>query len=595
MDINFHLQQLKSCELFKDLSDLELQYLYQSMSQVKLSSGEVLFSQGEVSDCMYIVLRGRLLVIKEERVIAQVGRGQTVGEMGIIANEARSATIIAMRESLLLKLDQAHFSELWSRYPRVLFEITKIITQRLQKTLTPRQKHNNASNILVLQANQQTNMKLFIEQLEASFDRQLRYKVIRRTDFPPELSEEQLHLYIQDLENHCDYLFFEIPLHDKNWLFLCLGYADRILVLADGSQSVNYDPAILPLLTKDGIHSEIKRILILLYESQSTKPINTDAWLRPIPFFRHYHVHFNRREDFLRLLRLINGTAIGLVLSGGAARCWAHIGVAKYIYEQNIPIDAFAGTSAGAGIAASMAVARDYQDLVEICEYFEHNIKFTEYTIPFCSLLSSKSITVAVKNVYKELKIEDLERIVICVAADLYNSEEVDIQTGFLWLATRASTAIPGIYPPVYIPDSQRLLIDGGVINNLPVDVMRNYFEGLGKIIAIDISETFSQSIQYNYPLELTWPAIIRQKIFSNSKLNIPSITNIFLDGLMLSTVQKTKMNASLSDIYLKPQLTNFPFLDSSRKQQLIEIGYACAEKILNNWKIDLKLTMEHL
>lgn len=587
----FCLQQLKSCELFRELNDLELNDLYASMVRVKLEPGEGLVVQGEISDCMYVLLSGRLLVQVDGRTIGQIGRGQTVGEMGLITHEPRSASVIAMRESLLLKLDQTSFTELWTRHPSVLFEVTKIITQRLQKTLKVRQRYNNASNIVVLQANQRVDMKLFFEELSASFDQRFRYRILRRSDFPQTLSEEQFHQQVRDLEHHYDYLFYEIGSQQDEWRELCLGNADRILVLGDGSRAANYDPEIHSVLTGGKVHQEIKKILVLLH-GEFAQPKDTLAWLQPIQFFRHYHVRLNRREDFSRLLRLLNGTAIGLVLGGGGTRSWAQVGVMKYVYEQKIPIDAYAGTSAGSMNAASLAIARDYDDYLKIGRQLAKCVSFKEYTIPLCSILSSKSLTSALKEAFGETRIEDLEKLVICVAGDLFKSTEVDIQEGLLWLAVRASLSLPGIYPPVYAQGSGQLLVDGGVVNNLPVDVMRNYFEGFGKIISVDISDVRNSITDYNYPMELTWQTILREKYFSRPcTLNIPSITNTFMQGLMLSTDQKANANALLSNINIKPSLAGFALLDSSRNDELIDIGYAYAQKNLANWREDLNLS----
>lgn len=592
MEETFDLMLLKSCDLFKGLSDDELKTVYASMVTIKMQPNEVLMTQGEISDCMYFLLSGRLLVkLPDGTLIAQVGRGQTVGEMGVITDDPRSATVVAMRESILLKLDKAQFKKLWTEHPSLLFEVTKIITQRLRKSLKTRPKHSNDSNIAVLQANQETNYKLFMDQLSESFNHRFRYKIVRPSDFPLTFAIEQFHHQIREFEQNYDFIFYELSLHDEKWSDLCLEYADRILVIANASQKVNYDPAVLSLLTGTSVHPETKKILVLLHE-EFTQPSNTFYWLQPIRFYRHYHVSWNQNEEFSRLLRLITGTAIGLVLSGGGTRSWAEVGALKYIFENKIPIDAFAGTSAGAMNAGSLAICRDYKDYLEIGKKIAKDVTFREYTIPYGSLLSSKSITKTLQEIFGDVKIEDLKKIAICVAADLIKCQEVDIQEGFLWHGIRSSLAIPGIYPPVYIPDKSQLLVDGAVVNNLPVDVLKNYFEGFGSIISIDISFISDQIPVYEYPLELTWVTILRKKIFSRiKKLVIPSIGSTLYKGLLLASAQKTKANTALSTIHMKPDLSDYGLLDNSKMYELIDIGYAEAEKALSNWRQDLNFS----
>ena len=118
---------------------------------------------------------------------------------------------------------------------------------------------------------------------------------------------------------------------------------------------------------------------------------------------------------------------------------------------------------------------------------------------------------------------------------------------------------------------------------------MKNYFEGLGKMIAVDVAEPYNQVSHYHYPLELTWWTILRQKIFSRSeKIIVPSIINTFMEGFLLCSNQKTKMNAALANIYIKPNLAGYPMWDLSMADEMIEIGYASAQKHLANWRVDL-------
>lgn len=591
IDDQYCLKLLESCELFKDLKRVELNELYASMERIQIDNEDILITQGEISDCMYVLLSGRLLVKQSDgKVVAQIGRGQPIGEMGLITNAPRSVSVIAMRESLLLKLNQNKFKELWTRHPDVLFKITKIIAQRLQKTLKPIPKFNNKSNIIVLKANPDTDIQLFLNQLSESFEARFRYKVLKRSDFPDSLSEVEFDRQILELESSYDYIFYNIESVKEDWCNLCLGYADRMMVVANGFQPVNFDPELIALLNDKNLNQEIKRTLVLLHE-YGQKPKNTDLWLQPIHFNRHYHVHFNKQEDFARLLRFLNGTAIGLVFGGGGTRCFAQVGAMKYIFEQGMPIDAFAGTSAGAFNAASLAFARDYDDYFDIAKQIGKRVNFKEYTIPFVSVLSSQSLTELIKDIFGELKMEDMEKPFMCIAGDLFSNKEIEIREGLLWRALRATMSIPGIYPPVYDETKKMLLVDGGVVNNLPVDSMRNYLEGFGKIISMDVSDLTQTSTEYNYPLVLNWKTILWDKFLSRvSSFRAPSIVNTFLQGLLLASAQKTKKNSSLSDFHFSPNLVGFQLLDASRMNELIDLGYEAAKKNLSNWRVELDI-----
>lgn len=583
MDESQHIELLKSCELFKSLSVEDLKHLYESMSTLHVKTGNVLIKQGEPSDCLYVLLSGRLITVTENgEKRGYVGRGETVGEMGLISQTPRSATVSALRDSMLLKLDQSHFDRLWKKNPSVLFEVSKIITQRLQRVLKSG-KDNHHANIVFLGANGYVNVADFFNRFRDVFDARYNYRIVRRTDFDSHLAAEQLSAELQHLESQFDYLFYEIDLKDSVWRKVCLDIADRIVVLAHGREPAIVDEGVKNILSDAHIHPDIKKILVLLYD-QKAQPRHTQSWLGSVDFFKHYHVSLSSREDMSRLLRLLNGTAVGLVLGGGGSRVWAQIGAMKYIFDEKIPIDAYVGTSAGAMNSAVLSVARDYQDYVEISEDISRLTSFNEYTIPFASLLSSQSITAVLKKVFGEIRIEDLPKFLCCVAADLVKAREVHITSGPVWLGVRSSISIPGIYPPV--SEQGQVLVDGGVVNNLPADVMRDYFEGYGKVIAIDISSFNNDSCNYDYPLELTWGKILRLKYFSKiSKINMPSIGDTFLRGLLVASDQRVQANKNLCDIYMRPNLKDFGILDLTKISELRAIGYQEALERLAQWR----------
>ncbi len=575
------LEQLKACELFRTLNWEELQAVYASMKPVEIQAGEILVRQGDSSDSLYVLLRGRLLVkISSGKTVGQVGPGQTVGEMGLISQTPRTATVLAMRDSLLLKLDQEHFQRVWKEHPDVLFEVCKIITLRLQQTLKDRNVMHHM-NLVCLRANDEVDAREFFDKLQQAFDSRFRYKIIRRSDFDASIGPDQLTGKLQEMESRYDYLFYEVDYRDKLWCDICLDMADRIMVIAPGDTPADFDEELVRLLNDPrAVHPEIRKMLVLIYPGLVQSHF-AKTWLGTLSFFKHFHVGLAEPSDIARFLRHINGTAVGLVLSGGGSRGLAQAGAIKYLFEEKIPIDAFAGTSSGAINAALLSISRDYQDYQALQEEVVRKTNFKEYTIPLLSLLSSRSITTVLKSLLGDRPIEDLPRYFCCVAADLTSSSEVHLDAGLLWKAVRASISIPGVYPPVH--HGGMVLVDGGVMNNLPADLLKDYFEGQGRIVAIDIGNLSPGESSYNYPLELTWPKIILAKVFH--KLEMPSITDIFLRGMLVASSFKNKENVKLCDIYIKPDLEGFALLDLSRRDELFERGYAAAKESLADWQ----------
>jgi predicted acylesterase/phospholipase RssA len=185
-----------------------------------------------------------------------------------------------------------------------------------------------------------------------------------------------------------------------------------------------------------------------------------------------------------RLARLLTGRGIGLTLSGGGARGLAHIGVVKALRQANIAIDAVGGTSLGAILGAGVAMEWTHDELVDrFRRAFVDTNPLNDYTLPLMSLVSGRKVTRLLRGEFGELQIEDLPLPFYCVSSNLTTGRLAVHRTGSLWRWLRASVAIPGVLPPIFHQGDVH--VDGGAMNNLPVDVMREV--GRGPIIGVDV------------------------------------------------------------------------------------------------------------
>ena len=183
-------------------------------------------------------------------------------------------------------------------------------------------------------------------------------------------------------------------------------------------------------------------------------------------------------SDFDRLARLITGHAVGVVMAGGGARAFTHIGVVKALRASGVPIDQVGGTSMGAIVAA--AVAARWTD-EELAERFRRSFvtanPLSDYTLPFVSLFGGRRVTTLLRTAFGDKDIEDLVLPFYCVTANLTTANADTHTTGKLWRWLRASVSLPGVLPP--FNDAGQVHVDGGVIDNLPVRVMRRQGRGL--------------------------------------------------------------------------------------------------------------------
>jgi NTE family protein len=182
-------------------------------------------------------------------------------------------------------------------------------------------------------------------------------------------------------------------------------------------------------------------------------------------------------------MRTDGADGIGLALSGGAARGFAHIGVVKVLQEHDVPIDHVAGTSAGSIVGALLCSGYGWKEMVEVA----HSLKWPELVAPTLSgmgLVRAEKLEQFMGDLLGEGTFEELKTPFKAVAVDIASGQQVVISSGSVARAVRASTAVPGIFEPLI--EENQALVDGGVINNFPVDVAKEM--GASTVIGVDLN-----------------------------------------------------------------------------------------------------------
>jgi len=186
--------------------------------------------------------------------------------------------------------------------------------------------------------------------------------------------------------------------------------------------------------------------------------------------------------------------SIGLALSGGGARGIAHIGVLRVLEREGIPVDYLAGTSMGgvmaAGYAAGMS-SKDLEQTATVASQKRHMVQLLDPGLGRGGVLRGQRLLSFFKHEFGEKSFDDLPKELAVVAVDLLTHQEVVIKEGSVALALRATTSIPGVFAPLEIDGKQ--LVDGGLLNNLPVDVVKHM--GAEVVIAVDIGFTYSEGV----------------------------------------------------------------------------------------------------
>jgi predicted acylesterase/phospholipase RssA len=282
-------------------------------------------------------------------------------------------------------------------------------------------------------------------------------------------------------------------------------------------------------------------------------------------------------RDVSRIARRLGNVSVGLVLGGGGARAYAHLGVLRVLQEEGIPIDSIAGTSMGAFIGALYIMGKTVEEIFEISWENWRKLKSPiSWTFPKIAFIKGKRIHNLVHNIFGDILIEDLPLPFFCVAGDLVSGKEVVIGSGKLYKAILATGALPGFFAPV--PLENMYLVDGGVVNNVPGDVLKNH--GIDMVIAVDVTpEREDHLIPTIDPGEQVLP---NQNIFRRvlhygrhikSRFGTILLPRIIMRVIAIEGLEITRNKSQYFDIHLKPNLEDFDLFDFRRLRQIVDIG----------------------
>ncbi len=591
---------LQVSDLFRDLDSPVLTALESELELVSLYGGEVLFRQGDQVDSVYVVVSGRLRVVTVdtdggETLLAELGSGETVGEMAIITGEPRSATVYAIRDTQLARLSKASTERLLQHHPRsMLLVLTSRIVSRLRKMSSGERRTVPIATIAVVPASTGVALTDFSEQLTTALSRlgrtlHLTSHLIDRS-FEREGAAQAhdreggstgLVEWLAQREMDHRYLVYQSNPLLSPWTERCLRQADRVVVVADASADPTPGEIEAELLSGNRA-IRMRPTLVLLHRPDSTSPSGTTRWLSGRTVERHLHVRLGHSEDFDRLARFLAGNAVGLVLGGGFARGLAHLGVLRALQELNIPVDAIGGSSMGAMIGAQWTIGWDASKIVHETRTALAD-SFDDMTIPFLAFKSGGKHSRLIRRFFGDIRIEDMWTPFFCVSANLNRAELKVHTTGSLANAVLASTRAPGVFPPV-VMDGE-LHVDGGLINNVPVDVMKTFSNG-GMVIGVDVSPPHELNHVADYGDELFgWHAIWhRFNPARERRIYRPSILLVLMRTIEFGGIAYRKQKAEVADVYISPELLKFKRNDFHAAAAIADIGYGAAREKLIDW-----------
>ncbi|GAA4412683.1 patatin-like phospholipase family protein [Nibrella viscosa] len=576
---------------------------------MELPGGETLFHQGEIGDSLYFVVSGRLRAFTHTEAgpvsVGEAKRGESAGEMAIFTGQPRMATVVAVRDSVLIKLTKDTFEELALTYPKVLMNVTKIVTNRLYTTQKPKKTLKKPITICLIPVTGTVDLPALVDTLYPHLQRKGQSLVLTSRSVDQCLGQEgfsqthhthlenyrKLTRWLEEQELQHEFMLYIADPEPTEWTKRCIRHADEILLVADARQ-----PPALSTLEKQipqlcHPQTGATQILLLLHDAHTVCPSETNQWLALRRVKAHYHIRPELPKDIARLARILSGSAVGLVLAGGGAKGFSHLGVYQALYEYDIPIDFVGGASAGALMGAYISFDLPPEIIRGFARKAAKAKPATDYNLfPLISLIKGRRFRRIIKDginncVGFDVWMEDVWRTFFTVAGNYTKAyEEVHTQ-GNMAKCLEATIAIPGVFPPV-IRDND-LLVDGGTFNNFPTDVMSRM--GAGKILGVDLSrdKVFTLDIP---EMPGSWALLIDKfKPRNKRKYHLPSLASILLNTTIMHSTARCQENKQYTDIYFNPDVGRFGLMSWSAYDTIYDIGYNHAKEVLS------KLTDEEL
>ncbi|HPF26520.1 MAG: patatin-like phospholipase family protein [Steroidobacteraceae bacterium] len=564
-DLRFILAQLP---LFRELAVETVRLIAAECVWLSLPGGATLFEAGDSSDAMYVLLAGGLATVSTDQdgrpfVQDRIVPGETVGEMGVVSGRSRSASVVALRDSELLRLSAAAFDQIFKQHPEAMLSIARLTVSRLEATISGHARaHATAPRTFaVVPHNLAVDVVGFATALVAALRPFGKVELVWSVRGADHTSH-----WFDKIEAANDFVVYVADHEASSWSKLCIRQADAHLLIANATDEVEPWPAMQDVRCARVVSQHTE--LILLHDDVLRRAA-VARWLQMLPGVPFHHVLST--ADVQRVARLLTGNAVGLVLSGGGARGFAHLGVVKALREHGVPIDLVGGTSIGAIMGAAVAHRWDDAHLLEVFRRtFVDSNPLADYTWPIVSLVSGRRVSQRLRKEFGDTTIEDLPLPFYCVSTNLTRGTAAVHRSGELWRWLRASVAIPGVLPPVM--SGGEVFVDGATINNLPVDIMRDMRRG--RVIGVDVAADRAFTTEVD---DVDAPPFWKLMHLFAKRRRRPNILQVLWRSGMVNSTAATAARREQTDLLLQPALEDVDLLNWRACDRAIQSGYAHA------------------
>ncbi len=563
--------RLQQIPFVRDAPERALKAAEKEIQWFSIPGGWKLFDVGESSEEIYFVLSGSLGAFRETvsgspELVGHIRSGEPVGEMAMIAGEPHERAVYALRDSEVISISRSGFMQLVKSDPRILERLTRVIMVRLRQAKRRTARASEPRMFGLLSTSPTIDLKLRAQALATELQAMgLRTAIVGEEAVGMPLS------YFDELEARNDIVMMLSNIGDTHWYKVVQRYADRLWLFArnDARPSV-------PLLPDDPSPARQFRLVdvVLLHHRGARKAAETLEWKGAAGAARVFHWDGMDQQDSRRMARTMAGRSVGLVLSGGGARAYAHIGAIRALREMKCPIDFIGGASMGAVVAACVASGWDDDEIDRrIRKAFVESNPLSDYHLPVVALVKGHRVDSRLKENFQDQLIEELDIPFFAVSTNLTQGSYRVHREGMLRHALRASISLPGILPPIVV--EKQVLVDGAVLNNFPVDVMRDLHRG--RIIGVDVAQA-PQGLSAD---EFSDPPGFLGWTLAKGFRAAPPIANLLMRAATISV--NPLAHRGLTDVLVTPHLEGIELRDWKSYDAAVEAGYTAMVDALSD------------
>jgi NTE family protein len=564
-----------------------LRELDAAMDLVQVSAGASVVRRGQPNVAFTLVVQGGLRVSYVDHegrrhVLFEYFRGGTFGEALALSGRPSPFDVDAIRDSTLLCLPSDRFHELAGRHPELAAGFARVLAIRMVELLSTQAFVESFAR----RADQLPRSIALVSSPSegARRTRNLVAQALERARNARRVGPHDVH-HVED-GGDAELVVFEYEPSDHSWLDFCMSRVDRVMILLDerdlGRRGTGTEWWRRPML---GDRS-LRITLVIVHDPSLSLPHGGNSYSQLPNISRLHHVRNGTPLDAERLARWLLDRPVGLVLGGGGARGIAHVGVLKALEDARVPVDIVGGTSMGAIFAGGLARGWPADKImVEVRRLFQSRFALYDPTFPISALLAGRKLNRELERLFDDIEIADLWTPFFCVSTNISHALREVHDSGRLRDAIRSSCSIPGLFPPFEVVT--KVLVDGGLIDNLPVDVMAEHCRG--PVIAVDV-------FPYQHPgdeppgrLQRLTRLVRWLKPFGQPRP--PAAPRLF-ETLMRSTLVGSRHATELSlsrhppALYLVPDIANRKLLDWGDYDVLFRAGYDCAKEALDAGKL---------